>query len=149
MSRLRLAAFATCIVAAAAVVTTAGRQPEPKPCEVQGTWKLVAYTWGDNDRYTAALTQTLLYNDTHWVSIAQETNSPGSDPILAVGGAYSVVGDSLHQVRTFGVRGEEPQWNAVWCETDGDVLRFKSTEQGLETVQMYERVAPEDQRSAP
>ena len=88
------------------------------------TWRLVAYTWGDTDRYTTALTQTLLYNDTHWVSIAQETGSPGSDPILAVGGVYSVVGDSLHQVPTFGVRGDDPQWNAVWCETDGHILRF-------------------------
>ena len=144
MSRLRLAVAATGAVALAVLVMTAGKQPEANPCEVNGTWRLVENLWGDDSLYTPGLTTTLLYNDTHWVSIAQETDSPGSDPILAVGGVYSVVGDTLHGARTFGVRGSEPQWSATPCETDGDVLRFRGTWEGLPTEQTYERVVPDD-----
>jgi hypothetical protein len=142
MSRLKLALAATCVVALA-VVMTAGRQPEAKPCEIQGTWRLVASTWGGDNLYTPSLTTTLLYNDTHWVSIAQETDKPGSDPILSVGGTYRIVGDTLHSVRTFGTRGDELQWGGSPCPVDGDVLRFKGAWLENETVQTYERLAPE------
>ena len=86
----------------------------------------------------------MLYNDTHWVSIAQETDNPGSDPIMAVGGAYRIVGDTLHHVRTFGTRGDENQWGGGPCRVDGDTLRFKGTWLEQETVQTYERVTAED-----